>query len=685
MDDEKKLTGQPAEQAAPPADTAAEIAPQPAAPAPEAAADAAAEKPAAPKKKPAGTRKTKTGTTAEKKPGTTAAKKSAGTTTKKSTGTTARKTTGTTAKKSTETTAKKTTGTAAKKTAGTAAKKTDGTTAKKTTAAPRKRASAAKEKPADPAKAMPETVAPAKVDTPPEIAAAAPQTPPETAAAAPQTLPDEAALKEKRAADMTRTLQITIEQIMQESEKREQAQAAPTPAAPEPLPEEPADEPEDEAASTAVEILHSIAKGVSKWLLLVVLFVAVIAGSGVAWLYRSATPDMIPQIEVSFAGQEPPVSAYNWKIPVVGHIFRRTYKQTVSAKPVALPLNVEELTPRLRVAPVDYTTSFTVTDAAGQEVYNGTAEGFSSFRFTANGDYTAKLVVTREKAYADETEVIGSETRLFSFTVARSPSLRISPARSLPGTVAAVCAGKTLDGRQPQLQTSLPHTEFMQTANGWVCYLPLAWDTQPGSYEVVVTADGFTKPLMLTVAAAERPYADYYNNSQRCAYYIGEDDMPAAVKACLPGATALPQWLGTGFAEPIADYKTQLSFGMTEYVGRPKTERDTNPGTGGRTSVNVVLSTARRGVLIAPAAGRILLADELPDPYGNTLVIDHGSGLLSIFYGLQELEVKHGDDVEQGQELAKAYRITIAEMRLMGVPIDPEPVWQNRSDALKQQ
>lgn len=685
MDDEKKLTGQPAEQAAPPADTAAEIAPQPAAPAPEAAADAAAEKPAAPKKKPAGTRKTKTGTTVEKKPGTTAAKKTAGTTAKKTTGTTAKKSTETAEKKTTGTAAKKTTGTTAKKTTRTAAKKTDGTTAKKTTAAPRKRASAAKEKTAETAKAMPDAVAPAKVDTMPEVAAAVPQTPPEVAAAAPQTPPDEAALKEKRAADMTRTLQITIEQIMQESEKREQAQAAPMPAAPEPLPEEPADEPEDEAASTAVEILHSIAKGVSKWLLLVVLFVAVIAGSGVAWLYRSATPDMIPQIEVSFAGQEPPVSAYNWKIPVVGHIFRRTYKQTVSAKPTALALDVEDLTPRLRVAPVDYTTSFTVTDAAGQEVYNGTAEGFSAFRFTANGDYTAKLVVTREKEYADETEVIGSETRLFSFTVARSPSLRISPARSLPGTVAAVCAGKTLDGKQPQLQTSLPHTEFMQTANGWVCYLPLAWDTQPGSYEVVVTADGFIKPLVLTVAAAERPYVDYYNNSQLCAYYIGEDDMPAAVKACLPGATVLPQWRDTGFAEPIADYKTQLSFGMTEYVGRPKTERDTNPGTGGRTSVNVVLSTAKRGMLTAPAAGRILLADELPNPYGNTLVIDHGSGLLSIFYGLQELEVKHGDDVEQGQELAKAYRITIAEMRLMGVPIDPEPVWQNRSDALKQQ
>ena len=587
----------------------------------------------------------------------------------------------TTRKKPSAARKKSTTGTAAKKSADKATKKTGTTAAKKSAATPGKKPAAKPKPTAETVKAPEETpkqpdAAPEKTDT----------MPPETAAAVPTETTEEAARKEKRAADMTRTLQITIEQIMEESEKRAQAEADEPPARPasEPAPED-ADDADDEPEVTALDIMHSVAKGLSKWLLLVVLFVAVIAGGGVAWLYRSATPDMIPQIEVTFAGQTPAVSAYNWKIPVVGHLFRRSYKETVSTKPTALEQDVTELTPRLRVTPVDYTTAFTVTDADGQEVYAGTAEGFSSYRFTANGNYTAKLVITREKAYADETEVIGSETRLFSFTVSHSPSLRISPARSIPGSVAAVCVGKTLDGKEPQLQTSLPHTAFLATANGWVSYLPLARDTEPGNYEIVVTADGFAKPLMLTVSAGDFAYVDYYSASQRNAYYIGDEDMPAAVKACLPGATALPQWLEDGFVEPLADYTTQLAFGTTEYVGRPRDERDTDSGTGGRTSVNVVVKTPARGMLTAPAAGRVMLADELPDPYGNTLVIDHGSGLLSIFYGLQELQVEHGDEVRQGQELAKAYRITVAEMRLMGVAIDPEPIWQNRSDALKQQ
>lgn len=587
----------------------------------------------------------------------------------------------TTRKKPSATRKKSTTGTAAKKTADKATKKTGTTAAKKSAATPRKKPAAKPKPTAETAKAPEET--PKQPDAAPEKTDAML---PETAAAVPTETTEEAARKEKRAADMTRTLQITIEQIMEESEKRTQAEAdeqAVQPAS-EPAPED-ADDADDEPEVTALDILHSVVKGLSKWLLLVVLFVAVIAGGGVAWLYRSATPDMIPQIEVTFAGQTPAVSAYHWKIPVVGHLFRRSYKETVSSKPTALEQDITELTPRLRVTPVDYTTAFTVTDADGQEVYSGTAEGFSSYRFTANGNYTAKLVITREKEYADETEVIGSETRLFSFTVSHSPSLRISPARSTPGSVAAVCVGKTLDGKEPQLQTSLPHTTFLATANGWVSYLPLARDSEPGNYEVVVTADGFAKPLMLTVSAGDFAYVDYYSASQRNAYYIGDEDMPAAVKACLPGATALPQWLEDGFSEPLADYATQLAFGTTEYVGRTRDERDTDPGTGGRTSVNVVVKTSARGMLTAPAAGRVMLADELPDPYGNTLVIDHGSGLLSIFYGLQELQVEPGDEVKQGQELAKAYRITVAEMRLMGVAIDPEPIWQNRSDALKQQ
>ena len=49
--------------------------------------------------------------------------------------------------------------------------------------------------------------------------------------------------------------------------------------------------------------------------------------------------------------------------------------------------------------------------------------------------------------------------------------------------------------------------------------------------------------------------------------------------------------------------------------------------------------------MIAPASGRVLLAKDLGGLYGNTLVIEHGAGLKSIFYGLASLDVKTGDTV----------------------------------------
>lgn len=510
---------------------------------------------------------------------------------------------------------------------------------------------------------------------------AVPPAPPDEEEDAPLT-PEQA----QRAADMTRTVQITIEQIMAESEKK-QAEAAETEPSSAEEPQPPVEDGEDAGEDTDYTLtdrLQDGAKGLAKWLLLVVLFVSLIAGAGVAWLYRSATPDMMPQITVSFAGQEPEVTAYKWKIPVVGHLFRRTYAKTLSSKPVELASPIEDIAPRLTVSPADYSTRFTVTDSSGLEVYSDSAEKFSDFRFTANGTYTGLLIIERDKASADETEVTGSETRLFTFTVSHCPSVRVSPTLGSTGGVAAVCVGKTLDGQAPVLQTAYPHTEFMQTTNGWVSCLPLAWDETPGNTDITVQADGFTQTVTLSVRAAERPYKDYYSERQRVSPYIGEEDVPAKVKACFSSSLTEPLWKGTGFAAPFEKYDTVLAYGTTEYVGRSYAERSENPGTGGRTAVNVVVSTVRGADLTAPAAGKVVLAQELDEPYGKTLVIDHGCGLVSVFYGLRELQAKAGDTVTKGQVLAACSRTTVAELRLCGVAIDPEAVWQNRCDAFKQ-
>ena len=87
--------------------------------------------------------------------------------------------------------------------------------------------------------------------------------------------------------------------------------------------------------------------------------------------------------------------------------------------------------------------------------------------------------------------------------------------------------------------------------------------------------------------------------------------------------------------------------------------------------------------MIVPASGHLLLAEDLGGSYGYTVVIDHGAGLRSIFYGLTALDVEAGDDVKQGQLLGTSGRTVVAELRIGTVPINPLLVWRGQCDGLK--
>ena len=77
--------------------------------------------------------------------------------------------------------------------------------------------------------------------------------------------------------------------------------------------------------------------------------------------------------------------------------------------------------------------------------------------------------------------------------------------------------------------------------------------------------------------------------------------------------------------------------------------------------------------MIVPASGHVLLAEDLGGSYGYTVVIDHGAGLRSIFYGLTALDVEAGDDVKQGQLLGTSGRTVVAELRTRHRAHQPAP------------
>ena len=483
-------------------------------------------------------------------------------------------------------------------------------------------------------------------------------------------------IDEKRLLDMTRTVQLSVEQITANMD---------IPAGEDTDTSSDDDAAEDDTPATVGDVVRSGVTGMARWLLLVVVFVLVVAGIGVAYLYRSATPDMLPSIRVTFAGQTLEPSAYKWHVPVIGNWFKRTYAETYSSVPAVLENPISTLSPDITISSINYATQLTVTDADKETVFEGTLSEFSGYCFDETGTYTAKLVasVTGSRA-AGAADITGSETWLFTFDIAIEPSVYLSENTIQQGGVAAIRVTGSYEDDAPTLTTTLKNQGFIQSSNGWVCYLPIPWNAALGTETIDVQVGRYSTTLYLKVTDGGFNYKDYSSQSQRAALYIGQDDAPAKVSKLFTAAPTGISWADAGFVQPFLNrLNTTLTFGATEYVGRRYSERGTNTGAGGRTSTNVILSTTRGELVIAPASGKIDLAEDLGGDYGYTLVIDHGAGVRTIFYGLSDIDIKAGQQVKQGQTLATCGKTTVVEMRIGAVPIDPIAVWRGQCNGLK--
>lgn len=469
----------------------------------------------------------------------------------------------------------------------------------------------------------------------------------------------------RRNAELTRTVQISIEKLME-------MQAAQTPPAePEPAP------------PTLEDHIRSGLGRMARWLLLVAAFVAVVAGLGIAMLYSAATPEAIPQVSVAFNGETMETAEARWQVPVVGDSFKRTYAEKGSKEPVEIS-TVESAKATLQVIAEDCDTYFTITDANEQVVFEGTAEQFEAFRFTENGAYTAELEVTRRGAgLSHESAVSGREVYRFCFDVHLRPSIRLNNSSVRQGGVVAVRVTGLPGLQAPVMTTELPATEFFEGESGWIAYLPIGIDQEAGEYVLHIEADGYAQDLRLIVMQHLEQFKDVYSTSQLTWPYISVEDTPAQVQAVLAETEAEPAWVKDGFVQPFTDsINVTLGYGTTEYVNRTRAEREAGTGSG-RTSTNTLVKTRYGGQLIAPADGRVVLAQDLGGVAGNTLVIDHGAGVKSIFYGLGTLNVQAGAQVIRGQQVAVTNLTTISEVRIGATPVEPLAVWRGQCNALR--
>lgn len=182
---------------------------------------------------------------------------------------------------------------------------------------------------------------------------------------------------------------------------------------------------------------------------------------------------------------------------------------------------------------------------------------------------------------------------------------------------------------------------FPVSGNRYRALIPTTPLESPGTRQLVVSDGTQQQPLNVQVSARSFPTQSIWLSEEKNSIQ-GTDfefDRVAAFKALV---TPQKYWNGP-FLRPSSGYVSTI-YGIRRYYNGVFAENYYHRG--------VDYAAGTGSPVVAPAGGRVALVgieSQGFELHGNTVGIDHGQGVTSIFIHLSRIDVKEGDLVKAGQ------------------------------------
>ena len=417
------------------------------------------------------------------------------------------------------------------------------------------------------------------------------------------------------------------------------------------------------------------------WLIGVALGVVVLLAAVLGVSYSFTSEGAKPASEVQFAGQELEPNGWCWQVPLLGGQVDKVFAspRTLTVQKLGVLYDAH---PAFALPEWYSYGPLTITDSAGNVVFEGTAATYDDFLFPANGDYKAELTVWRLPENMLATQFEGGSTgqlrrnaRLekparptgwyyysFRFTLQASAEVELSAERmEQGGTVAAAFTGMVGE-TAPTVKTDLGNVQAVRLGSGWRAYIPAAYNAAAGAHEVTFTVGGETVVKNITVIPKD--FGTVEIEAEPEASEAANTEFRNAVWPLYEQPAREKLWSG-GFTCPAENYMTLVDFGQTKVTG----------GKQGSRSNSTKLYTIPGDPCRAPANGVVVLARNLALT-GNTVVIDHGCGLRSYLYGLDALSVSEGQSVERGQAVGALGEDLTMDFKLGSKSVNPWLLFQ---------
>ena len=243
-----------------------------------------------------------------------------------------------------------------------------------------------------------------------------------------------------------------------------------------------------------------------------------------------------------------------------------------------------------------------------------------------------------------------------------------------PGEVIRVdvtCACGRVAPRASALDRDVPLV-LSPDGTRWQGLIGIDLDVAPGEYSLVVSAPHLRPPPARAMSLRVEPKQFRTRTLTVAPEYV---DPPAPVvdriireAAQLNGIykTMTPRMWAEPFVLPLATQPSANFGSRSVFNGQPR-----SPHAG------IDFSSPTGTVVTAPSSGKVVVAEDLYFT-GNTVVLDHGAGLYSIFAHFSTLAVEEGDEVDVGATLGRVGatgRVTGPHLhwsvRLNGARVDP--------------
>ncbi len=310
-----------------------------------------------------------------------------------------------------------------------------------------------------------------------------------------------------------------------------------------------------------------------------------------------------------------------------------------------------------------------VTVSKGNQIlYRDSAENLSSFSYHSDAD----LHVTVQAKWnpSEDRTYFGETSAEFLFRCDAPAEFSLSADSATPGELIALLA-KNCQTEEITLECGLKGAEQAKTVDYGgekVILLPLSLENKPGTYKITVRGEGTQKTFDFTLTDKEfsdESLSDLDVAQMQAAYQAEEQ----AFRALMANASPEALWNGT-FSEPIGGEDTWISSRFGAYVKVGNTP--TGIRHGGLDYVQLpqsFVSAVNDGVVVYAAKSGYS---------GNTVIIDHGLGIYSVYSSLDTLSVSQGMKVYKSQTVGTLGNTGFAggnvlhfEMRVLGECVNP--------------